>query len=235
MKKYVLALLAAGSMGAAQAQTGSILLAGDLSFTSNKDEAETKTTEFAINPLVGYQINSFLTVGLLGGVQTHSEKPKVGDATKSTDFKIGAFVRHSYPVGRIFSLYGQLALGYQGQGETKTGDVVVAPKSSGFFAELTPNVGINVYRGFGLNFGYGGLSYTSMKMDVSNAKAASEFKLTFGQQFHVGVSKNFGGEKKYRGHHGMMDETRRIDTSDDEGDDDAPKRKKKSHHDHGDF
>ncbi|XZF13022.1 outer membrane beta-barrel protein [Chitinophagaceae bacterium MMS25-I14] len=200
MKKIILTLLAAGSVAAVNAQSGSWLLYGnlDLNFYHQKD-ATLETQQYgSINPGIGYQFNDNWTVGLAGGFSILSTKDTTGAHTtkrfNTTQFNVGPFVRYTQPLSEIFAFYTQLEGGFL-TGNTKFDNTdLPGYKYSGFYARLTPAIGVNVHNGFALNFGIGGIGYTSQKVkDASNS--SSSFALTFGQQVNIGVSKNFGGHK----------------------------------------
>lgn len=230
MKKLILALFAVGSFTAAQAQSaGSILVYGNVGVSSAKDAAENKTMSWNFNPGVGYQFDEHFTVGLEGGYRSSGSKANTSGSVWVSDkaWQVGVFARYTMPVNHIFYFYPQLGVGYMNQHTSTDGKKDDKSDVNGFYASLFPAVGVNVHNGFALNFGFGGLGFTSMKADVPNAKAATSFDLSFGQQFNIGISKNFGGHKMH-GHHEPMDDTRHMDTSDD---DDTSSKKKKARKD----
>lgn len=172
---------------AAKAQSGSILLYGNVNAGSTKSAADVKTSNFSINPGIGYQFNDNWTVGANLGFGTS----KVGDNNKTNQFSAGPFVRYSESLSNTFSIYGQLHGGFTSS-KTTTGNVEV--KSNGFNVGLFPAVFVNVNKGFGLNVSFGGIDFTSSKFkDASNSSNA--FNFTFGQSVNIGISKNFGGKK----------------------------------------
>ena len=63
MKKLILALIAAGSMATANAQSQSILLYGDLGLQTVRMQNLDKTTNWNASPGIGYQFNHNWTVG----------------------------------------------------------------------------------------------------------------------------------------------------------------------------
>lgn len=229
MKKLILSALIAGSALAANAQAGSVLVYGNLGIGTTKDAGDNKTFNFNINPGIGYQFDDHWTVGLTGGFGTNRTKTADTGALWSynNDYSIAPFVRYTQPLGKIFGIFGQLEAGYAGS----TIGVENAPSSSnittnGFYGAFTPAVGVNVWKGFALNFGFGGIELQSMK--VKNAtKASTNFDVTFGQQFNIGISKNFGGKhySKHRGG-GTTIHGSKWDHENDESDDDSNKKRK---------
>jgi len=175
------------------------------------------------DPGVGYQFNEHWTLGLVGGYGTDSSfKADGGKRLSYKHYSIGVFGRYTQPLGKIFSLYGQLEARYQNMHASFDGEKVDGSDVNGFMIGFTPAVAINVCHGFALNFGFGGLGFSSMKADGAD-NSSTNFGLTFGHQMNIGISKNFGGHKMH-GHHEPMDETRHMDTTDDE--DATPKKKK---------
>jgi opacity protein-like surface antigen len=188
MKRIVLGtLLMTGFCFASHAQKGSILVYGDLGAHTVKQPNDDKTTEFSINPGIGYQFSDHWTAGIAGGYGHSKVEPSTGAEQKSNTYRAGGFGRYTYVFSSIFSLYGQGDVYYHGQ---KIEDV----KSNGFGAAITPAVGINVSKGFALNIGFGGISYETIKIkDADNS--TKTFDVNFGKNVTIGVSKNFGGKR----------------------------------------
>lgn len=228
MKKFILTILAAaGTVMAAEAQPGSILVYGNVGITSSKgdDANETKNMSWNFNPGVGYQLNNHWTIGLAGGYSSDGTKNKTDDKWNSDkSWNLGAFGRYTQPLGSIFSVFAQLDAGYQNKHTSYDGKAVDNSNYNGFYVGLTPNIAINVYKTLALNFNVGGIGYNTLKSEVSGAKTASTFDLSFGHTLQIGLSKNFGGHHA-KSHHEPMDETRKMDTSDD---DSSSKKKKHS-------
>jgi hypothetical protein len=63
-------------------------------------------------------------------------------------------------------------------------------KGSGFYAQITPAIFINVKKNFGLNVSFGGLGFNSVNYD-NNGGDQSSFDFNFGQTVNIGISKNF--------------------------------------------
>lgn len=232
MKKLLLSLLACGSIAAANAQAGSILVFGDLGIHATKDSTKnpTKTLDFNITPGIGYQFNNNWTAGIYLGFESSSSKPDNGKRSSYNTISGGLFGRYTCRLSDIFFVYGQAQVGYYGGKARFDGETIDKSGTSGFQASLVPAIGVNVHNGFALNFGFGGLGFMTAKHDGADY-SYSELDFNFGQQFHFGVSKNFGCRKAKKGNHGMMDDTRRVDTDDE---DDAPKSKKKATRDDDD-
>ncbi len=215
MKKIILsALLIGGATAAVQAQANSILVFGDLGIHTNKNSADDKSFNFNIRPGVGYQFNDNWTVGVTGSFGTSRTKPKgARDWNYNNSYSAGAFLRHTMPVGKIFAFYSQLEAGYIGSSAGTTGTGVNPPSVNGFQASLTPAVAIMVHDGFALNFGIGGIDFTTTK--VSGASGSNNsFNFTWGSQFHIGVSKNFSCGRKHRKGHMKMNHGSKVEKED---------------------
>jgi len=203
MKKLILsAMLLGGAAMAANAQAGSVLVFGQIGYSSEKNAADDKTRTFNVNPGVGYQFDNHWTLGVTGSFATSRSKAASSSEWGYTNtYGAGAFLRYTMPVGRIFAFYSQLEAGYIGQtwGTTNTNG---STSANGFGASLTPAVAILISDGFALNFGYGGISYTTMKTSgVSGSN--NNFDITFGNQFNIGISKNIFCNKGRHKHHGV--------------------------------
>lgn len=223
MKKFMLTLLAAvGFAAAANAQAGSILAFGFAGIDLEKDSAENTHGQFEFSPGVGYQFNDHWTLGLALSAKTSTTKPDGGERTSHNNFRVGPFVRYTQPLGNIFSVFGQAGAGFQFGSTRFDGETIDGSKHSGVYFNFFPAVGVNVYKGFALNFAFGGLDFGTDKYEDAD-NTSSNFNISFGQQFNVGISKNFGG-RHMRNHREPGDDTRNIDTSDDE--DDMPRKKK---------
>lgn len=202
MKKlFVIAAMAAFSF--ANAQKGTVLVAGHVGFSSEKSEptgSEETTNSFEFAPKVGYQFHDNWTVGIEAGIGTAKSEESNAVETeenKVNAFSAGAFVRYTRPLTDIFSVFADLGVGFQNEKYTTSssatvGDVVTSTsstsKANGMYIGITPAVLVNVKNGFALNFSFGGLGYETMNTDdVDN----SAFAFNFGQTVNIGISKNF--------------------------------------------
>lgn len=238
MKKLFLALLAVGSITAANAQKNTILTYGNVGvMVNNRDEGsglEHSFTDWNINPGIGYQFHKNMTVGVQGGYMysEHVTKaPFLGTSLttqmQQSEWSAGAFYRYTHYFSPMFALWGQLDLSYiSGRAAADsvgtTSVVRIKDDYNGFSAMITPAFAINVHDGWALNFGIGGLGYRTTTWDggFRFGSTDSRFMFTFGQQFNVGISKNWGCGKK---HHtpmepGMDTRKHKHDHDDDEDD-----------------
>jgi hypothetical protein len=258
MKKLVLSLMAAGIAASSFAQgncAGGILLYGVGSY-SNMHGSDTRSFSNAnavsvdrprqlnweISPGIGYNVTSFLTVGVdfsyTGSKTTYDRLAApanfagVEDQVKTFDYAIGPFVRFTQPFGKRFFGFGQFEAHYlRGQMSTRT----VTPTNNSFTRDdkykgvdvsYMPAVGVYVMHNMALTFGIGGISYAYQKYDYStqlsgtpgseHTAKVNNFDVTFGRQFNVGIQTTLGCRKMRGRHHAEpMDETRHMDTSDD--------------------
>ncbi|MHC0443897.1 outer membrane beta-barrel protein [Flavobacterium sp. 3-218] len=195
MKKMLL-ILALSVFGFANAQKGTVLVGGDISYNSNKidrEDAPAKTDAFAFSPKVGYQFHENWTAGVEFALV--SSKSTLGEGEgKSNEYKIGAFVRYTYPLSETFSVFADLGAGFKSQKDKGYDDGLLQyeNKGNGFYTGLTPALFINMKKGFGLNFSIGGLGYETLSYDNDgNDVDSSQFYFNFGKTINIGVSKNF--------------------------------------------
>lgn len=189
--KKLLFVLAIAVTSFANAQKGTVLVLGNISYSSNVNEdagADSSYKTFAFNPKVGYQFTDNWTVGVETSVAT-SKFENDADSSKLNQLSVGPFVRYSKPLSELFSVYGDLGVGYQDY-KTRTTSLGGSGEADGdgFYASFNPALLLNIKKGFGLNFSLGGLSYKTMETDGAKN---TNFTLDFGKTFTIGVSKNF--------------------------------------------
>lgn len=187
MKKVTMILAAlVCSIGAINAQKGTILAYGNVGFSSSKSASEAKSSSFELKPGIGYQFNNNWTAGLNIAVTGDKDKNAAGVETdKNSGFGVGPFVRYTHTVSSIFSVFGQL------DATIGTSKNFADVKTNTFNAGVWPGIAINVNKGCALSFAFGGLSYGTSKLDVAGAKTASSLDFTFGKAFNIGIQKNF--------------------------------------------
>lgn len=178
----------------ANAQKGTILVGGNIGYTSDKTEyqfGEEKTSTFSFSPKVGYQFHDNWTVG--GEFTVASSNDDNGTREiKNNGFKAGAFVRYSVPLSQTFSIFADMGAGFQ-NAKSKIygpGNAFSKSKADGIYVGVTPALFINMKKGFGLNFSIGGLGYETLNYD-NNGGDNSSFYFNFGKTASIGISKNF--------------------------------------------
>jgi hypothetical protein len=193
--KKILVILALAVASFANAQKGSVLVMGSISYWSQKNsysDGNTTVNNFGFSPKAGYQFADNWT---LGGEAAFSFQNNgyVNQERKRNEYSAGAFIRYSKSLSDLFLIYADFGTGYTGFKETGSYDFVdmddYTNKANGFYAKIAPAVAINIKKGFALNFGFGGLEYYSRNIDNGNKE--SNFYFNFGQSFTAGVSKNF--------------------------------------------
>lgn len=236
MKKILLALVAMASLTSANAQKNTVLVYGSASFTSDKNEmgpATATTNTFFINPGVGYQFSNKSTIGIQGGYGMSNSINSVSFAgidfdmeNRYSEWQAGAFYRYTCNLNKTFFLFGQVNAGYlSGKTSQDTVGVITVGKFedtyNGFAVNAFPAIGVNVHKGWALNFAFGGIGYQTATWDKANMTSSS-FDVSFGQQINFGISKNIGGGccKKHKGHaepgHDMRKTKKEMEDEDDE-------------------
>lgn len=192
--KKILVMAALAICSFANAQKGTILVGGNIGYTSDKSEfqnGEATASEFSFSPRVGYQFHENWTVG--GEFTVSSSNADNGlIEEKYNAFKLGAFVRYSVPLSQTFSVFADMGAGFQNSKykEYGPGNDFAKSKADGMYVGVTPALFINMKKGFGLNFSIGGLGYETLSYD-NNGPDNSSFYFNFGQTFNIGISKNF--------------------------------------------
>ncbi|WJS96226.1 outer membrane beta-barrel protein [Flavobacterium johnsoniae] len=195
MKKMLL-LLALSVFGFANAQKGTILVGGNIGYTSQTAERKslgfkTKETVFEFSPRVGYQFHENWTAGAEFTVSSSKNTNDLGES-KFNGFKAGAFVRYTVPLNETFAFFADLGAGFQNQKskDYENGTLMSESKGDGLYAGVTPALFINMKKGFGLNFSIGGLGYETLNYDFADTDVKS-FYFNFGKTINIGISKNF--------------------------------------------
>jgi hypothetical protein len=191
--KKTLIILALAVTGFANAQKGSYLVAGNVTYNSTKLEAggsESKASAFSFNPQVGYQFHENWTVGVAAGLMTQKTDNSNDNNQKVTNFTIGPFVRYTKAINETFSFYTDLGIGFTNRKETYEEPGFIAHNdATGLTTQLTPALSLNVKEGLAINFAIGGLYYNTL--DYDGGLKSNQFGINFGQAFTVGIQKKF--------------------------------------------
>ncbi|MCP9749358.1 porin family protein [Ferruginibacter sp. HRS2-29] len=196
MKKVLMSALIVASFFGAKAQSGTVLVGGDVDFSSNKVEnSDVKSHSISFNPYVGYQFNDNWTAGITAALNSSKNENGINDS-KNNSFAAGPFIRYTKPLSNIFAVYGQLQGVYGGYKSKLTSGNVTTTTAEGntLGVNLFPAVFINLKNSFGLNFNVGGISYNNN--DPKSGPGNNSFNINFGKTVSIGLSKNFGGKKK---------------------------------------
>ena len=205
--KKIFIILALAMVSFANAQKGTILLAGSVGVDGTKNTVgttENKTTTFNFSPKVGYQFTDNWTLGIEASIEGSKGETStvngggilVTSTTKNTGMKVGPFVRYTKPLSEMFSAYVDMGIGFN-SGKTTVespvppfGTVTTTQKGNGVYVGVTPAIFINVKKNFGLNFSIGGLGYETFNLS-NNQGDNNRFYVNFGQTVNIGISKNF--------------------------------------------
>ena len=194
--KKTLMILALAMFSYANAQKGTVLVSGNVGYSSQKsgNSGGQDYDSFNFSPKVGYQYNDNWTIGVESSINNSKTTSTMGD-NKSNGFSVGSFIRYSKPINEIFSFYSDLGIGYHNADQSYTtggfNSSTNTNKADGFYVGVTPALFLNIKKGFGLNFNIGGLGYNTLKNTTSNGSDSKNFNFSLGQAFSVGISKNF--------------------------------------------
>ena len=202
--KKVLLVLALTVISFANAQKGSVLIAGSLEYLSRSNG---NYTTFAFSPKIGFQMDNNFTAGISANFE--SIKDIVNFRTLSYDQydplfqsvnsveqifnnnSYGAFLRYTKPLAGVFSIYAELEVGIINQ-EITSNLVGYLPKSTtGFYVGMEPAIFLDLNKGFGLNFSIGGIAYSNVSSDEANSISQDVFVISVGKSLGFGISKNF--------------------------------------------
>lgn len=195
--KKILVLLALVVFSFANAQKGSVLVMGSVSYYSQNTSStngDDKQNTIIFQPKLGYQFHENWTAGVEADYSRVKQDFINDTGRKDRVYSFGGFLRYTKPLNQTFSAYADLGVGYQNRKEITTLDTGrYYTDSDGIYASITPAIFIDVYKGLGLNFNIGGLNYNVMNYDGASGESSKikSFNFTLGQAFSVGISKNF--------------------------------------------
>ncbi len=210
-----LAALLLSLTGFAQQRKGQWLAGGGIEFNSRtstvtNSNAENKSSQFSVNPKVGYFFADRWAVGLAPGIsfQNHEDSTQT---SKGRSYNVGAFVRYYQPIGEKLALFGELnGISYgAGSNDQTYKNTPVSQKNAyrsfgigafirpGIVYFITPKIGLETSFG-GLNLGYFNSTnrnetrnvFTTKSETTTNGFTAS---LNFNYQFNLGVLFYLGG------------------------------------------
>lgn len=190
MKKLIcLFAVSFGVVAGMNAQKNTVLLYGDAGFNTTKASNDDLNKGFNMNLGVGYQFDHNWTVGLTGGYSTLRERPNGQTYWDLYDsYSFAPFIRYSRPMGSLFTFFTQGEFGYIGSSMGQT-NLNTRSNYNGTYLSVFPAIGLNLGKGWALNFNVGGLGYSSIKHENSNSPSRG-FSLTFGQHYNAGLSWN---------------------------------------------
>jgi hypothetical protein len=187
------------------------LVYGDFGYNaSNNDNTanatQLKSNNWSVNPGLGYRVNEHLVVGIQGGMNaSHTKVTFTGiagyDENRTDNWTLGVFVRHNCcDMGKTFYCFSQLNVSYLGMDaypnenfpfssyNVTTQDQIV--NGYGVQATFVPSLGVRLPHAYSLQLNLGGIGYSYLTQDHGNG-TASNFSVTFAQQIHIGIAKEF--------------------------------------------
>jgi hypothetical protein len=180
---FTLLLVSVGFLGFAQ--KGSVLLYGNIGYSSEKnsvDGSNGTSKAFGFSPGVGYQIADKWTLGLNLGYETYH------NGYTSKKYSVGPFVRYTKQLSEIFSLFAQIQASYS------INNFSSDPTSKYINIDAFPAIELNLGKGFALNFNFGGIRYQSAKVKGKSG-SYDRLNLNIGSGAGFGISKRFGTKK----------------------------------------
>ena len=171
-------------------EEGNVFVEGSLGFNSTNDKnTDTKSNAFNFSPKVGYFLNDDLAVGVQLGIGNSKTEISGTDTSKNSNYGLGVFGRYYFlDLGERFKTYTELGVSYN-----SSEDKLIDLKSNSFGAGLDLGLNYFVKENIALTFGLDNvLGYSSTKLDVSGAKATSNFNFGIGE-----VNNPFGGTANF--------------------------------------
>ena len=184
----MMAVVATSSVAMAQTEgftKGSLFLSGSVGFSSEKEpfgEEEMKVSSFNFSPRIGYFVSSNIAVGINASIGSSKETNSFDDEEeKFTEMAIGAFGRYYFTPANKFSMFLHLNADYVSQKNTFDDGVDETEfKVSGFQAGLAPGLHYFISNRLALETSVGLLGFRSMKPDVDDADATTNFDFNLG-------------------------------------------------------
>lgn len=197
MKNFLLILFAlfAAQIAVAQVKAGKIIIGGQVEFSSTTLESSVNfpgapsqsvsNTSYTILPIGAYMINDNIALGLGLGYSSSSTPMSVGntsmDATTKL-FTVQPFARYYKAIGgsQNFYFYGQASIGYSTGSQSVTNNPL-EQNISQFAIGISPNVAFFPVKRLSIDFGFTGISYSSLKAEsTANGFTSSTTTSTLG-------------------------------------------------------
>ena len=180
----------------ANAQKGTYLVSGNVNYYSNKNSngVDYDSSNFSFSPKLGYQFADNWTLGVQSSIGQNKSNSTYS-TSKEDNFSIGSFLRYSKSINDLFSFFTDLNVGFQNQKVIRSYTDFYefsefSQKANGFYASLQPMIHLKIKNNFGVNFGLGGIGYSSIE-DKKTNNTNSTFSVSFGQAYTIGIQKNF--------------------------------------------
>ena len=138
----------------AQINKGSVLLGGNIGFSTNKaKDTSLKNNSAYLSPVVGIAVRENLIVGI--NFSYAHNKNNLNAPTAETEYNsygAGVFVRKYAPLGKGFYLFGETGLNYQDYSDTYTGYQKLELKGQNISINLYPGVSYAISKMLQLEF-----------------------------------------------------------------------------------
>ena len=177
MKKILLGFALLTFAVATQAQDGfskgNIFVSGGIGISStNEKNSDTKTSDFAVTPSLGYMVSDNLAVGI--GLGIGSSKTTVAGTTESeaSAMNVGGFARYYFAPKSNFTMFGHLGVNYNSEND-KTNEV----KTTGMDIFVAPGFNYWVSKRLALEAVIGKIGYRSSKTDIDGDDGSTGFGL----------------------------------------------------------
>lgn len=182
-------VLLSASFTTAQAQEGSLMLYGSLTYKDNNNSG----SSFGANPIgLGYFFNDHVVAGM--NFAFDREKNALGNLTDSKN-EVGPFYSDSWKIGDYFVIIAQVDAHYV------WGNALMNTSSTygydGYLTRIYPIVAVNLGQGWALKAKFFELSFESTSGDDINKTQDHTFIAGInGSTLGIGVSKNISLRKK---------------------------------------
>ena len=164
----------------AQIDKGTLLLGGDLNFSSETTTQGNKSktsTLLRIAPRLGYALNAHF---LVGGFLSVDFRPATGGS--NTTLQVGPFVRYYHPLSFNTYLFGEAAFGY-GINKTSTTSGADIPATTILDISAGPGISYFVTQSFAVEALF---KYANVNTSVSgNSSSQSGMRFSLGVQFFL--------------------------------------------------
>lgn len=151
IQRLILASIFIASTASAQVSKGSVLLGGNLSFSTVKSEegggVRTPNLNLNLFPSIGKAIRENLIAGFGLHYNRYRNGYKDNAMEKANRYGADVFLRKYYPLGKNFYLFGQGGLRYSYYKRTSYSYVSINPLTKQKDTNEDYNVGINAYPG----------------------------------------------------------------------------------------
>ena len=151
------------------AQKGTVLVGGFVTYLNqssppvNPGDPNNTGNGFVLNCQGGYQFTNNITAGVLFGLGLSTSRSGT-EENKENAFAAGPFVRYTKTLSDLFAVYGEFQATFGSNKETSKNQFNTTERRSSFYeVAVIPALFVNIKKGLGLNFTFGGIVYNSSK------------------------------------------------------------------------